>query len=159
MDQSEQNTQAYIETPWRKQLQLIGLFSLILVFVALVAGIYLNVSARTAKVGREIQYMKHQIETMDRDIEDKQTLLALLLSDREMELRAESLGFELASVEETQWIAVPANIERNTAILAPYSNRTVVRAFSIPDEYTEPLMMWLQKQFRSVSFSLPMVNQ
>ncbi|MGB2910232.1 MAG: hypothetical protein WBB55_06595, partial [Anaerolineales bacterium] len=64
-------------------MQFIGLFSLFLVFIALVAGIYLNVSARTAKVGRDIQYMKKQIETLDREIEDKQSQLAYLLSDRE----------------------------------------------------------------------------
>jgi len=43
-------TQSYSQAPWRKQLQFIGLFSLILVFVALVAplalvGLWLTRSA------------------------------------------------------------------------------------------------------------------
>ncbi len=39
-------TQAYSQAPWRKQLQLIGIFLVVLVFFALVAGIYLSVTAR-----------------------------------------------------------------------------------------------------------------
>ncbi len=94
MDQIDNITQAYSQAPWRKQLQFIGLFSLILVFVALIAGIYLNVSAQTASTGRDIQYMKGQIETLDREIEDMQSQIALLLSDHVMEKRAQSMGFE-----------------------------------------------------------------
>ena len=42
MNHLENLAQSYSQAPWRKQLQLIGLFSLFLVSVALVAGIYLS---------------------------------------------------------------------------------------------------------------------
>ena len=72
MDRLEDFAQAYSQAPWRKQLQIIGLFSLILVFGALVAGIYLNVSARAATAGRDIQSKQEEIEALDLEIEDLQ---------------------------------------------------------------------------------------
>ena len=55
-------TQAYSQAPWRKQLKFIGLFLLLVVFVALIAGIYLDVTARAATIGREILIMKNEID-------------------------------------------------------------------------------------------------
>jgi cell division protein FtsL len=42
----------------------IGLFLLVVIFAALVAGIYLDVTARTATIGREIQVMEEEIEAL-----------------------------------------------------------------------------------------------
>ncbi len=42
MDGVRQLTQAYSQAPWRKQLQILGLFLLVVVLAALVAGIYLK---------------------------------------------------------------------------------------------------------------------
>jgi cell division protein FtsL len=158
MNQIENITQAYSQAPWRKQLQFIGLFSLFLVFIALVAGIYLNVSARTAKVGRDIQYMKKQIETLDREIEDKQSQLAYLLSDREMGKRAQRLGYEPLGMNEAKFLPVPGHIGRKPAILAPYLHNDLIGAPIIPKEYIEPLFDWLKKQSGWISFTLPEVT-
>lgn len=49
--------QAYEQTPWRRQIQAIGIFMLVVVVVALVAGINLIVTSRAATYGREIQDM------------------------------------------------------------------------------------------------------
>ena len=38
MERVERYSQAYSQAPWRKQVQLLGLFLLIVVFMALVAG-------------------------------------------------------------------------------------------------------------------------
>jgi hypothetical protein len=53
MDRVQSLTQAYSQAPWRKQMQIIGLFLLVLVLTALV-GIYLSVTARAAAVGRDL---------------------------------------------------------------------------------------------------------
>ena len=64
---AQQNlTQAYRLTPWRSQLQIIGMFLLILVMIALVAGIYLNVTARAATIGRQIQNLHEEIQVNER---------------------------------------------------------------------------------------------
>src|SRR3990170_1760727 len=86
-------TQAYSQAPWRKQLQLIGLFLLILIIGALIAGIYLNVSARAAVVGRTIQGMRAEIERIKRENADLETKRAFITSNEQMEKRAQGLGF------------------------------------------------------------------
>lgn len=157
MDRIDNITQAYTQAPWRKQLQFIGLFSLILVFIALVAGIFLNVSAQTAKAGRDIQYMKSQIETLDREIEDMQSLLAYLLSDNLMEKRAIGLGYESLEINRAQYILVPGYFKRETAVLAPLTRENLAHAPVIPDKFTEPLIEWFRKRASWISFSLPEV--
>src|SRR5512136_1683740 len=61
MDNLHQLTHAYSQAPWRKQMYMIGVILLLLVCAAIVAGIYLNVTARAAAVGREIQEMQVRV--------------------------------------------------------------------------------------------------
>lgn len=63
MEQLQKITQAYSQTPWRKQVRMIGIFLLLVVVVATVASVYLNVRARTVALGRELQWM--QIHLID----------------------------------------------------------------------------------------------
>jgi cell division protein FtsL len=151
MERIEEFTQTYSQAPWRMQLQIIGLFSLVLVIIALIASIYLNVSARAATVGRDIQDMQDQIVAEDREIEDLQSQLASILAAPNMESRAINLGFEFVDPEEVVYLAVPGYMERQPAVLAPYSERTVVSAPITPPEHTEPLFDWLKRQFVIIS--------
>ena len=57
MEQINRITQAYSQTPWRKQVRMIGVFLLGVVIIATVASLYLNVRARTVALGREVQWM------------------------------------------------------------------------------------------------------
>src|SRR4030042_2744041 len=93
MENVKRFTQAYYQAPWRKQLQYIVFFLVILVMGAVVAGIYLNVTARAVTVGQEIQVMQNQIDELKRAIADKETNLAFLASTSVMEQRASELGF------------------------------------------------------------------
>lgn len=147
MDHIEEFTQTYSQAPWRMQLQIIGVFSLVLVIIALISSIYLNVSARAATVGRDIQDMQNQIVIQDREIEDLQSKLASILAAPNMESRAREMGFEFVDPEEIVYLAIPGYIERQPAVLAPYTERTVVSAPVTPPEHTEPLFDWLKRQF------------
>lgn len=154
MDRVQSITQAYSQAPWRKQLQVIGLFLLVLVFVALVAGIYLNVTARAATSGRAIQSMQADIETIQRDNEDLQSQLALITSAGEMEKRAKSMGFEPVGKDQSQFIVIPEYVERQPVVLAPGTSQVVVSAPVLPAEYTESIFEWLRKQAVQSSFPL-----
>ena len=57
MEHIHKITQAYSQTPWRKQVRMIGVFLLGVVIIATVASLYLNVRARTVALGRELQWM------------------------------------------------------------------------------------------------------
>lgn len=95
------------QAPWRVQLQWIGLFLLSLVLMAMVAGIYLNVTVRATLAGREVQSLQADITTNKRLNADMETNLAGLTSVEAMQPRAEALGFEPASLEDITYIVVP----------------------------------------------------
>jgi cell division protein FtsL len=94
------------QAPWRKQRQWIGLFLLALVLMAMVAGIYLNVSVSATMAGRETIALEAKITTNQRINADSETLLAGLTSVEAMQMRADVLGFQLADPDELTYVAV-----------------------------------------------------
>ena len=147
----EKFSQSYSQAPWRKQLQFIGLFSLFLVFVALIAGIYLSVSAQAAKVGRSIQNMQRETEAMDLEIENLQAQLALIKTADEMERKAEDLGFSKVQVDEIVYLKISGYYEPQGVVLAPYQGRTITGAKVMPEKFTESLFTWLRRQFDGIT--------
>lgn len=139
-------TQAYSQAPWRKQLQWIGLFMLALIIVAMVAGIYLSVSAQASTAGREIQIMYAEMEKIRRNIEDMETRIAYLVSNSEMEKRAEELGFLSIESDEIFYILVPGYIKPGQANLAEPPGSTLPSIPTISPEYTQSLVDWLSER-------------
>jgi hypothetical protein len=146
MDQFENLARTYSQAPWRRQLQVIALFLLIVVLIALVAGVYLSISAKSTAVGRDIQAMQSEIAKFDRENEDLQSQLAKILSSSQMEMRAENLGFVEVPPDQIVYLNVPGYVERQPVILAPSNERQVISAVSIPPEYTESIFEWLARK-------------
>jgi cell division protein FtsL len=145
MDRVTKLTQAYSQAPWRKQMQALGLFLLILVLVAVVAGIYLNVTARAATIGREILGMQKQIEALKLDNANLETRLAMITSATEMEKRARALGFKPLEQAEITYLVVDGYIPRQQAVIAPPPEPVVVVPASLPPVYSESLFDWLRE--------------
>jgi len=154
MERVERLSQAYSQAPWRKQMQILGLFLLMVVLIALVASIYLNVTARAGALGRDIQ--KKQAEMLDDEqrISDMKSKLGILYSAGEMERRARALGFQSIDPEDTMYLAAPGYVERQPVNLAPVYQPQIISAPVLPPQYTESLFVWLQKQFNQVLFPL-----
>jgi cell division protein FtsL len=144
-------TQAYSQAPWRKQLQIIGLFLLGLVFTALVAGIYLNVTARAATIGREIFTMQGKIEDLQMANADLQTRLADITAASQMEKRARDMGFNSIEMDQSMYIVVPGYTGRPRAVLAPPPGPTRAISATLPPDYTESLFDWLWQHVISPS--------
>lgn len=159
MERVERLSQAYSQAPWRRQMQILGLFLLAVVFVALIASIYLNVTARAGAIGRDI--LRKQAEILDdkEQIADLKAQLGELYSASEIERRALALGFEQIDSEEVLYIVAPGYVERQPIILAPAYQPQVVSVPELPAQYTESLFVWLQKQFNTVVFPLFKVRQ
>lgn len=151
MDQIDRVTQAYSQAPWRVQLQFLGLFSLGLVFIALVAGTYLNVTARAATVGREIQQMRREIDELEYTNANLQAQLAFINSAVEMEKRAQEMGFSPVGPDEAMFIVVDGYVERHPVILAPYAAPVTVSTPAMPAEWTESIFDWLQRELADYS--------
>jgi cell division protein FtsB len=146
MNNVQRITQAYDQTPWRQQVQGIGLFLLVLVLGSLVAGIYLNVTARAATVGRQIQQLNADIERIERINADLQTQLAQLTSEVEMEKRAREMGFRPVEPGEAVFVVVPGYQSQEPIVLAPSPQPSVALNSPLPPDFTESLWDWFRDQ-------------
>ncbi|NLG70594.1 MAG: hypothetical protein GX495_00945 [Chloroflexi bacterium] len=152
MDRVQSLTQAYSQAPWRKQLQMMGLFLLVVVFAAIVAGIYLSVTARAAEIGRQIQSLQSKIEDVEQTNSDLMSQLAFITSAEQMRSRALSMGFRPIELAEPVFLPVPEYVERQPVILAPAPAPVVPSTPPLPAEYTESLFVWLQRQIDRSTF-------
>lgn len=154
MERVERLSQAYTQAPWRRQMQILGLFLLVVVFIALIASIYLNVSARSTAIGREIQEKQYEMIVDQRTIAHLKGQLGELYSSEEMARRARALGFIEVDPEETQYIVVEGYVARQPASLAPSYRPQLAGAPVLPASYTESFFVWLQRQFNEKIFPL-----
>jgi cell division protein FtsL len=124
------------QAPWRVQRQWIGLFLLALVLIAMVAGLYLNVTVGATLAGRETISLQATITTNQRLNADLETQLAGLASIEAMQGRAETLGFQAANPEEITYVTVPGFVPQSAVDLSTKDSTHLVVPL-ILQEYTE----------------------
>ena len=139
--QATQIIHAYRQAPWRVQRQWVGVFLLFVIGAAMIAALYLDVTARAAVAGRKIQEMRFEITTIQRSNADLETSLAKLTSTAEMERRAIELGYRPVQPGELDYVAVPGFVTPEPEILLAAEN-IVAREEALPSEYTQSLIEW-----------------
>jgi hypothetical protein len=137
--------QAYQQAPWRTQLQMIGWFSLGLLVLAIVASLYLNVSARASAVGRDVQRLQVKVIEAKRINADLEMKLAELTSSSAMNRRADALGFRPASLSNIVYIVVPDYAGDERVRLAPPPGGISAGQEPLPAEYTQTLFDFLRE--------------
>jgi cell division protein FtsB len=157
MNRGQRLIQAYRQAPWRRQVQWIGLFLAAVIFVAVVAGVYLSVTARAAAYGRNIQDVRADMDILEKEIEDLETDLASLTSVEVMEERARDL--EYLPIQKNQMIHLtvsgyggrPLADQSVVAPESPQENNT------LPPEFTLSLIEWFQMTVRewAVKYGTP----
>lgn len=145
--QATQIIHAYRQAPWRVQRQWIGAFLLVVIGVAMIAALYLDVTARAAVAGREIQETRIQITTIQRENADLETQLADLTATAVMEKRATALGYRPVQPGELDYVAVPGFVLPEPAILLAAED-TVPNAQNQPAEYTQSLLEWFEDRIK-----------
>jgi cell division protein FtsL len=143
--QATQIIHAYKQAPWRVQRQYVGAFLLTVIVLALVAALYLDVTARTALAGREIQDLQVQITAMQRTNADLETELANLTASAVMQRRALELGYRPVEPGELDYIFVPGYVAPEPAILLAAVDSTL-RSDALPEEYSQSLLEWLDEK-------------
>lgn len=162
MERVQEFQQAYLQAPWRRQLQIALTFLLVLISVAIVAYIYLNVTTRAAAVGREIQYMQVQmsgyhglmdndtssmpIEELKQNIANLEAQLGQLTSYQVMDARAAGLDLAPADPEQMLYLEVEGYQGRQPAIMAPPPEPVIVSAAGISPDFRESLVEWLKTE-------------
>jgi len=139
--QTTQIIHAYKQAPWRIQRQWIGAFLLALIGVAMIAALYLDVTARAAVAGREIQELRFELATIRRANADLETQLGNLTSTAEMQRRALELGYRPVKPGELDYVPVPGFVVPEPAILLAAED-ALLPVQPIPFEYTQSLLEW-----------------
>jgi cell division protein FtsB len=134
---------AYQQAPWRVQTQWLGLFLLALLLIASVAGIYLDISARAAKIGRDIQGLDAEAEATESRISGLRTQLATLTSSDEMQKRIKALGFVPVEAGSVVYLPVSGYVSRQPAMLAPVPSQDMAKQPLLEPRYTQSLLEWL----------------
>jgi hypothetical protein len=139
---------AYKQAPWRIQRQWIGAFMLAILGLAMVAALYLDITAQAAISGRVIQDMSSEIIANQQVNFDLETKFAELTSTSSMEARAKTLGYAAVGSDQLEYLVVPGFAAPKPEIL---SGAMILKpsAPSIPPEYTESLIDWLNQRLRN----------
>jgi cell division protein FtsL len=145
--QATQIIHAYRQAPWRVQRQWVGIFLLAVIGAAMVAALYLDVTARAALAGREIQELRSLITTVQRENADLETQLADLTSTDVMQRRATELGYRPVQPGELDYVAVPGFITPEPAILLAAKDASP-HIETQPAEYTQSLLEWFEERIR-----------
>jgi hypothetical protein len=147
MENVTQIVQHVRQAHWRVQRQWIGLFLLGLVAVAMVAGIYLNITVRATLAGREIIYLQTHLIDDQRANSDQETILAGLTSVGSMQSRAEAMGFKPIDPGTITYVVVPGYVPQTSVDLSQpgaddqgQSQKPVL----LP-AYTESLFDWITR--------------
>lgn len=147
MDKIKNLFQTYRQAVWRTQRQWIGLVLILVVVAVMVAGLYLNVTARTALAGRSIQAIREQITENELVNADLETEYANLTSTEVMEQRARALGFRRAEPDELIFINVQGYTPKPD--FRPSAPGLNPAASLLRPEYTESLLDWFSRQLAS----------
>jgi cell division protein FtsL len=145
--QATQIIHAYRQAPWRVQRQWVGVFLLFVIGAAMVAALYLDVTARAAIAGREIQETRFEITTVQRSNADLETQLAKLTSTEEMENRATALGYRPIQPGELDYVAVPGFAPPEPTILKEAQDVTEPDQ-TLPPDYSQSLIEWFDQRMQ-----------
>ena len=146
--QATQIIHAYKQAPWRVQRQYVGAFLLAVIGMAMIAALYLDVTARAAVAGREIQELRFNTTTIQRANADLETQLAKMTSTTEMERRALELGYRPVKPGELDYVPVPGFVPPEAAILLA-ADDIAPQSQALPIEYTQSLIEWMDARVKT----------
>lgn len=144
MEKVKDFSQAYTQAPWRRQIQMLVVFLVLLVLGATVASVYLNVTAQAVSMGHDVQIMQDDIDQLSRSNADLETQLAYLTSEQTMKERADQMGFEPVQPDQIMYLKVQGYYSRQPINLAPAPGPVLVKNTKLSPEYSESLVDWFK---------------
>jgi len=156
MKNVKQFTQAYSQVPWRKQVQILGLFLLVVLFSVMAAGIHLNLNARAVAYGRQILILQEMIKEKELERADLETQLGIITSPAYLEKRAIEMGFEPVNKGDPIYLVVPGYIDQPPTWIAPPPQPVEKIYLTLPPDFSESLTDWLMA--RVFSFLTPLLG-
>jgi hypothetical protein len=99
-------TRAFRQAPWRTQTQAVAMWSVILLIIAVVGGLYLAVASRAGTAGRDLQSLEVRKAELIRQNNELRATLSQLRSIDRMANRARQLGFVPAEAQAIEYLPV-----------------------------------------------------
>jgi len=138
--------QAYSNTPWRKQLNILGGFFLVLIVLVVLLISYLIVSSTVVSVGRDLQNAKNKIDELEYVNVSLEEKIASLSTLSKIAHQATEQGFHTARLGEVFFVIVPGFEDSFHASAHPNEEPQVpVIEVNVP-EYHQTLVDWLQQE-------------
>jgi hypothetical protein len=141
----------YRQAAWRVQRQWLALILLGVALAALVAGLYLNVTARGTLAGRQVLNLEAEISDNKLANADYETKLAEASSTTVMKQHAQALGFHPATPDEITYVVVPGYTLPEGINLSTMDAQPAVS--NIKPEYTQTLFEWFAERIQAASVS------
>jgi hypothetical protein len=138
--------------PLNLQRQWVVLFGVAIAVIALVAGLYLDVTARAAITGREIQNLELDIAANRRNNADYATNYARLMSNQVMQDRAQQSGFTMLEYVEVEYMVVPGYLPSDGVFFT--SDVVEQQPISSLPEFHESLLDWFARALQTASSPL-----
>lgn len=140
---------AYRLAPWRKQVKMILTIIFTALFAAVIAMVYLSISADMTDVKLKIQVLQEDRNALARDIADLITEEGILTSYARMEERAKEAGFyEIDFANEDIYSYVVMDGYSGVG-MTPETSVKIPQAMSeglIKPEYSQSLQQWLSER-------------
>jgi cell division protein FtsL len=144
--------QAYKTTPWRRQVQIIGIFSAFVVVVALVASAYLWVTSMASTYGRQIQEIQATADVVEDNIEDLTVQLSEATTTERMQALAEENGYQQLTIYSMEYLIVPGYPEEQPLEISSGRDSLAVESREeLPVQYTQSLIDWLRGVLYNIS--------
>ena len=150
---------AYKQAPWRTQIQWVGVFLLIVVAIATVAGLYLSISGRSAATGRRIQNLESEVSTLHQQNNNLETLLGEIQSERALSERIDSMNMRLLTSDEALYLEVPGYIPAEGPSFAPSPVLAKEHTPILLPEFTNTFLEWISSKLQAGTLSSTPTNE
>lgn len=145
MNRAQKIIQAYQNTPWRRQINMIGTFVAFGLVATLVMLAYVWVTSKAGAYGLQVQDFQETNQYLEQEIENAKADLGDLTHNEAMAARATEMGFVPADSNDLRYLVVPEYPgEPTPAVIPQPTPHTVVQGNTLPPEYTSSLLDWLQ---------------
>lgn len=140
------------ESGLRFQRQWIISFIAVVGMLALLASLYLNVTAGASIAGRQIQNLEVEITTNEQLNADLETQIATSMANSVLAQRAQAMGFQAVDRKTLQYMIVPGYFPPQAVSMVSSAGSTELLATS--PEFNETLIEWISKQIQAASVPL-----
>lgn len=134
---------AFKQAPWRTQTQAVAAWSMVLLAMAVIGGLYLTVASRAGTAGRDLQRLEARKAELIQSNDELRAKLAELRSVTRLANRARELGFLPAQPGQIEYLAV--NSYPTQVVEAPPS-----ASAEAPVATTASLGGWLAETLQSL---------